>query len=195
MRIIGITGGVGTGKSKVLSYMENQFNAVICQADHVAWELQKPGQECYNQIIIEFGKEILNEDETINRGILANIVFSDEIALEKLNRIMHPAVKTHILQWIEIEQAKGTNFFVIEAALLLETNYDEICDEIWYIYSDEKTRRTRLKENRNYTDEKIDSIMKNQLSDLTFQNRCDIIIDNNGEFNETCCQIDKVMNN
>ena len=134
MKIIGITGGVGTGKSKVLAYMEEQFKAVVCQADHVAWELQRPGEICYKQIINEFGEHILNQDKTINRPLLGSIVFSDALALQKLNQIMHPAVKMYILQKIEEEKTKHTTCFVIEAALLLETHYDEICDEIWYIY-------------------------------------------------------------
>lgn len=193
MKIIGITGGVGTGKSKVLAYMEEQFKAVVCQADHVAWELQRPGEICYKQIINEFGEHILNQDKTINRPLLGSIVFSDALALQKLNQIMHPAVKMYILQKIEEEKTKHTTCFVIEAALLLETHYDEICDEIWYIYTDEATRRNRLKENRSYTDEKIDAILKSQLSEVSFQEQCDIVIDNSGDFKDTCYQIDKVM--
>jgi len=193
MKIIGITGGVGTGKSKVLAYMEEQFKAVVCQADHVAWELQRPGEICYKQIINEFGEHILNQDKTINRPLLGSIVFSDALALQKLNQIMHPAVKMYILQKIEEEKTKHTTCFVIEAALLLETHYDEMCDEIWYIYTDEATRRNRLKENRSYTDEKIDAILKSQLSEVSFQEQCDIVIDNSGDFKDTCYQIDKVM--
>lgn len=193
MKIIGITGGVGSGKSRVLSYMEEQFNAVICQADHVAWKLQEPGQKCHAQIVKCFGKEILNDDETINRKKLGQIVFNDNEQLLVLNGIMHPAVKETIVRMIQTEQEKGTAYFVLEAALLLEDGYNQICDELWYIYTDEKVRRKRLKESREYSDEKIDAIMASQLSEEIFRKECQIVIDNSGNFEDTCYQIDKVM--
>ena len=194
MRIIGITGGVGSGKSRVLSYMETQYKAVVCQADQVAWKLQEPGEECYIEIINRFGESILNEDGTINRGKLGGIVFGDNEQLIALNQMMHPAVKRRIVELIQQEKKKGTTYFVLEAALLLEDNYKEICDEIWYIYCDEAVRRERLKESRQYSDEKIDSIMASQLSEVSFREQCQITIDNSGDFDDTCYQIEKAMN-
>ena len=85
MRIIGITGGVGSGKSRILSFLEERYNAVICQADQVAWKLQEPGQKSYLGIVEYFGEGILNDDKTINRGVLGQIVFNDEFKLQKLN--------------------------------------------------------------------------------------------------------------
>ena len=193
MKIIGITGGVGSGKSRVLSFMEERFQAVICQADHVAWELQELGQVCYKEIVVHFGTSILNEDMTLNRKALGQIVFHDANELGKLNQIMHPAVKEYIVELIEQEKKNDTIYFIIEAALLLEEHYNLICDELWYIYCDEKVRRERLKVNRNYTDEKIDSIMASQLPEEIFRKECQIMIDNSGEFEDTCYQIDQVM--
>ncbi len=193
MKIIGITGGVGSGKSRVLSYMEEAYNAVVCQADHVAWELQEPEQKCYAQIVKHFGKDILNDDGTINRKKLGQIVFNDNEQLLVLNGIMHPAVKETIVQIIQSEQEKGTDYFVLEAALLLEDGYSQICDELWYIYTDEDTRRLRLKESREYSDEKINAIMASQLSEEVFRKECQIVIDNSGDFEDTCYQIDKSM--
>lgn len=193
MKIIGITGGVGSGKSRVLSYMETKYQAVICQADHVAWELQEPGQACYEEIVAYFGEEILNEDKTINRSALGKIVFADKQKLLRLNQIMHPAVKTYIVDLISKEAQKGTTYFVLEAALLLEEHYNLICDELWYIYTDKQVRRERLKESRGYTDDKIDSIMASQLSEEIFRKECQIVIDNSGDFEDTCYQIDEAM--
>ena len=195
MKIIGITGGVGSGKSRVLSYLEEQYKAVICQADHVAWKLQEPGERSYCKIVEHFGKGILNEDATINRSALGQIVFHDEAELQALNQITHPAVKEYIIEWIESEKRKGTEFFVVEAALLLEDNYDKICDEIWYIYANEMVRRERLKASRNYTDEKIDSMIANQQTEAYFREQCQIIIDNSGDFADTCIQIEQIMEN
>lgn len=193
MKIIGITGGVGSGKSRVLSYLETKYHAVVCQADHVAWKLQEPGHECYTQIVSYFGENILNEDGTINRGKLGQIVFTDNDKLIKLNEIMHPAVKEYVVEWIERECKNEAAYFIIEAALLLEDDYSRICDEMWYIYCDESIRRERLKLSRGYTDEKIDAIMASQLSEEIFRNECQIVIDNSGDFDDTCYQIEKAM--
>ena len=193
MKIIGITGGVGSGKSRVLSYLEEQYKAVICQADHVAWKLQEPGERSYCKIVEHFGKYILNEDKTINRAALGKIVFNDESELQVLNQITHPAVKEYIVDWIESERNKGSALFIIEAALLLEDNYDLICDEIWYIFAKENVRRERLKTSRNYTDEKIDSMIANQHTEAYFREQCQITIDNSGDFDDTCIQIEQIM--
>ena len=193
MKIIGITGGVGSGKSRVLSFLEEKFNAVICQADQVAWKLQEPGQKSYLGIVAYFGNGILNEDKTINRGALGQIVFNDDEKLQKLNEITHPAVKEYIKEQISCERDKGSALFVVEAALLLEDHYDEICDEIWYIFAREEVRRERLKESRNYTDEKIDSMIASQQTEEYFREHCQLTIDNSGDFGDTCTQIENAM--
>ena len=193
MKIIGITGGVGSGKSRVLSYIEEMYSCVICQADHVAWELQKPEEKGYIEIVKYFGEDILNEDKTINRAALGQIVFADKDELAVLNAIMHPAVKSDIQDKISKEKMRGTELFVLEAALLIEERYDEICDELWYIYTDENVRRDRLKLSRGYTDEKIDSMMKTQLSEEVFRKKCKVVIDNSKDFEYTCVQIQEAM--
>ena len=189
MRIIGIKGGVGSGKSRVLSYMEQEYGAVICQADHVAWELQRPGETGYCRIVSCFGENILNEDGTINRGTLGQIVFADKEKLGKLNQILHPAVKVRIREQIAAEKAKGTKLFVLEAALLLEEHYDEICDELWYIYTDKQVRTERLIRDRGYSEEKISSMMASQAFEETYRRGCQKVIDNSRTFEETCEQI------
>lgn len=193
MKIIGITGGVGSGKSKVLDYLESQYGAYVCQADHVAWKLQEPDTMCYKAIVNFFGNEILNENGTIHRKKLGSIVFQDKIKRQYLNQIMHPAVKQYILNDIEKRRQENQRWYILEAALLLEEHYDEICHELWYIYVDQKHRRERLKSSRGYTDEKIDSIIQSQLSEFSFREKCDRIIDNCGDFENTIRQIDKLM--
>ncbi len=193
MKIIGITGGVGSGKSRVLSYLEERWGAVVCQADHIAWQLQKPGEQCYQKIVQHFGNIILNEDGTINRNVLGQIVFQEQEELLVLNQMMHPAVKESILHQIQKRRSEGCSCFVLEAALLLEDGYNAICDELWYIYTEQSLRRQRLKDSRAYSDEKINGIMATQLPDEFFREQCEVIIDNSGDFEDTCYQIDKEM--
>ena len=193
MRIIGITGGVGSGKSEILKYLSREHQAVVCQADIVAKNLQKKGTICYRKIVEHFGESILQENGRIDRSKLAQIVFSDPSELKTLNEIVHPAVKKRILQLINDEEKKGTKLFVIEAALLLEEHYDEVCDETWFVHTSDHVRKKRLRLSRGYSDEKIDSIFRAQKSIDEFLENCDRAVDNSGNFDETCLQLESFI--
>lgn len=194
MKVIGITGGVGSGKSTILSYIGSAYGARVIQADQVGHLMMHPGQKCYYQIVEAFGSSILNGDSTINREKLSRIVFSEPEKLEKLNGIIHPGVKEYIVREIHREESYGCiPLIVVEAALLIEDHYHAICDELWYIYASEAVRRKRLIRSRNYTDEKIDGILSNQLSDEEYRTHCEVVIDNSGEQQETRSQVDVQM--
>ncbi len=193
MKILGITGGVGAGKSTVLAYLRERYGARVIQADEAGRLLQTPGHDCYDRIVRAFGREILDVQGCILRARLAELVFADRTMLEKLNHIVHPAVKEYILSEISAERKSGrTPFVVVEAALLLEDGYDRICDEIWYIYAGRQTRTRRLMSSRGYTQEKVQSIMQNQLPEEEYRRQCKFVIDNDSDFVEnTFVQIDK----
>ena len=194
MKVIGITGGVGAGKSEILRYLKEKYGAMVVEADKVGHFLMEPGGVCYYSIVEKFGSSILNGDQTINRGKLGKIVFADAALLDTLNKIIHPRVKSHIVSEIAKERAyHRTEYFVVEAALLLEDHYDVICDELWYIHTDEKVREKRLKVTRGYDDEKIGGIMKNQKSPEEFRSACQVVIDNSGNLEDTYRQIDEQL--
>lgn len=194
MKIIGVTGGVGAGKSTVLNYLEKRYGAKLILADLVGHEVMEPGHEAYEQVVKAFGQEIVSEDKTIDRKTLGAIVFADEKKRMILNRIIHPTVRQEILRRLEAAELLHLSYAVVEAALFLEENYDAFCDETWYIYTDEKIRRQRLKESRGYSDERIDQIFRSQKTHEEFQKRCLFMIDNNGSEEETFRQIDRRMN-
>ena len=189
MKVIGVTGGVGAGKSEILNYIADNWNATVVAAGEVGYLVMKPGKSCFAPIVELFGPGILQEDGTLDRTRIAQMVFEDKKLLEKLNAIVHPAVKKYIRKAIQREEENETDFFIVEAALLIEDKYDEICDELWYIYADEETRTERLKKNRGYSEEKIKSIFANQLSEDEFSEHCDFEIDNSGDFEDTKEQI------
>ena len=113
---------------------------------------------------------------------------------QKLNAIVHPAVKQEILRRIEQAKLENVSYTVVEAALFLEENYDAFCNETWYIYTSEDNRRLRLKASRGYSDEKIDRIsLQHRKSHEEFLERCQFVIDNNGSAEETHRQIDRRM--
>lgn len=195
MKKIGITGGVGSGKSKVLEYLEAKEDVVVYQADLLAHQVQQPGTDCYQAICSYFGNEILNEDGTINRPKLGAIVFSDDEKMQMLNRLVHPAVEQRILELIEEEAAKGTRYFVLEAALLHTPFYRQNLDEIWYVYVEEEIRRERLRISRNYTDEKITAMIASQPSEAVFREISSQVIENSGDFEYTAKQLDEALRN
>ena len=193
MKIIGITGGVGAGKTEVLEYLNSQYGASICQTDKIAKKLQKKGGLCYDAIVGHFGKDILNEKEELDRQKLSDIVFSDPEQLRELNQIVHPAVKEEVDRQIQHEKRKNTNLFIIESAILIETDYGDICDELWYIYVEDSARRNRLYYSRGYDNKKIDEIIAAQLPKEQFLKNCDRVIDNSGVFAETMIQLDEIV--
>ena len=138
MKVFGITGGVGAGKSEVLTYLGQNYDATVIQADEAGYLVMLPGGECYGEIVKLFGRQITTETGELDRKRIAEIVFQDEEKLKALNAIVHPAVKRYIKKAIAAAEKAGTEYVFVEAALLIEEKYDEICDELWYIYADEE---------------------------------------------------------
>ena len=194
MRVIGITGGVGSGKSSVLKLLKERFNAYILIADDIAKETMCRGNAGYEQVVEMFSEDILDKDKNIDRTKLATIVFHNENKRIVLNSIIHPLVKKIILNKINELKIAGTYDYVfVEAALLIEDHYDVICDELWYIYVPADIRRQRLKDSRGYSDEKIDSVFKSQLNEEAYKKACINVIDNSKDIEDTMLQIDKLL--
>ena len=178
-KVIGITGGVGAGKSSVLLLLERECSCRMIVADEAAKKLQEPGEECYRELVSAFGTGILDPEGRIDKTGLARVIFEDESARDKVNSIIHPAVNKYITDVIKEERQRNSiEFLFIEAALLIECGYDSICDELWYVYASEESRRKRLRETRGYSDEKITSIFEAQLSENEFRKYCAEVIDN-----------------
>ena len=195
MKFIGITGGVGAGKSAILDYLKNKPDTKVMLADEIAHELMVPGTQCYDRLKAEFGTEdIYQKDGFFDRIKLAQVIFSDDEKRKKLNGIVHPAVRKYVIGQAAYERKEGKiKLLVLEAALLIEEHYDEICDELWYIYTSEENRRIRLKKQRNYSDEKISEIFNSQLTDEKFRKACRVVIDNNGTIGAAAAQIEAAL--
>ena len=188
MKVLGITGGVGSGKSEVLNYLREAYGAVVCQMDETAKRLQEKGTGCFRKIAETFGPEIIGADGELDRKKLGARVFSDPEQLRLLNSIVHPEVLRSVSADIRKHTEEGTPLYVVEAALLPDVG-GELCDEIWYIYVSEEVRRERLKASRHYSDEKITDMIASQPSEETFRRACTAVIDNSGTFENTERQI------
>ncbi len=189
--IIGITGGVGAGKSTILSHIAKNYNCRIIFSDDVGNDIKKKGYPAYDELVSFLGEGILGEDGEIDRKLMAAAIFNDKNKLKTVNNILHPAVNTFIINIIDEERMRNRYDFVfVEAALLIENGYEDIADELWYVYADEEIRRQRLKESRGYSDEKINDIFKSQLDDKSFRQHCDFVIDNSADLRSAAKQID-----
>ena len=194
MKVIGITGGVGCGKSTVLSLIKEHFNAYVIMADDVAKEIMTKGCEGYNAVIEFFGKSILADDGQINKSVLADIIFSNPNKRMVLNSIVHPLVKKKIVEQITSLKIQNIYDYVfVEAALLIEDHYNVFLDEMWYIYAPEDIRKKRLMESRGYSQAKIENIFKSQLSEKEFRDNCDIVIDNGQNLDDTLHELVKLL--
>lgn len=195
MRFIGITGGVGAGKSAILSYLGTKPKVKVMLADEIAHDLMEPGTGCFEKLKMQFADEdIYRPDGAFDREKLAAVIFSDEKKRKEMNGIVHPAVREYVLLQKEKEQKKGElSLLVLEAALLIEEHYDEICDELWYIYTREDIRRERLMASRGYSTEKVDRIFASQLTEEVYREHCRVVIDNNGSVEEAFAQIDRAL--
>lgn len=194
MKVIGITGGVGAGKSEVLTFLSKHYNCRVIMADRAAHQLEKPGGRCYEPLLALLGSDVLTLDGRIDRQKMAAMIFGDSLMLQQVNAIVHPAVKEYLLEQIAQERAaKKFAYLFIEAALLLEEGYAEIVDDLWYIHTEAAIRRQRLKAARGYTDEKIDSILSKQLPEEAFYEQCRVVIENNGTLAGVYQQIEKEL--
>lgn len=195
MKFIGITGGVGAGKTEILQYLSEKEHTRVMLADEIAHDLMKPGTECFRKIIDTFILEdILAADGSLDRKKLAQVIFSSEEKRLKMNAIVHPAVKAYVREQLQLErERKQLKFLVLEAALLIEDHYDELCDELWYIYATEEKRTIRLILSRGYSEKKVEQIFASQLSEEIYRKKCKVTIDNNGNLSETFLQIDKAL--
>lgn len=190
MKVYGITGGAGTGKSEVIKMLQENFGGCVIMSDEVARELMQKGNISYQLIVEYFGRDILVDDGEIDRKKLADHVFNNKEALEKLNSMTHPYVKNEIRKLIAEAEASGEcRFVALESAILLECGYEDICDEFWYVYTKPEIRRQRMKETRNYSDEKVDSVMRNQQPDEVFFEQCSFVIENNTTLSDVYDQL------
>ncbi len=184
MKVIGITGGVGAGKSTVVGILQKHYTTEYLHCDAIAHELMERGGSAHEELISLFGEDLVNADGTLNRSKLYERAFLGD-RVEELNACVHPKVRIYVEDRIASLNAEGFQGLVlIEAALLIEAGYKAICDELWYVYAPVEARRARLKANRGYSDERVDYIMEEQASEDVFFSQSDFVLYNDASQEE-----------
>ncbi|MBR2409767.1 MAG: dephospho-CoA kinase [Lachnospiraceae bacterium] len=184
MKVIGITGGVGAGKSTVVGILQKHYTTEYLHCDAIAHELMERGGSAHEELISLFGEDLVNGDGTLNRSKLYERAFLGD-RVEELNACVHPKVRIYVEERIKSLRMSGfAGLVLIEAALLIEAGYKEICDELWYIHAPVNLRRARLKANRGYSDERVDSIMAEQATEEVFVSASDFVLYNDASEEE-----------
>ena len=181
MIIIGLTGGIGTGKSTASGFLSD-LGAVVLDADSLGHDTYKKGTELYRALIKTFGQDILGTKGEINRSKLADIVFANENLLTKLNSMVHPYIKNYIKKTISKLDKQKTSMVVIDAAILVEAGWTDLVDEVWALTAERETIHGRLSD-------KFKNNMEDALKRIDFQmpqseliSKVDVVINNDGSF-------------
>lgn len=187
--VLGIAGGVGSGKSAVIKYFK-EHGAFAILSDEVAKKISESEGPALDKIRDLFKNDnVLTSDGFMDRTKVAALIFNDEDKKQALNDILHPATKEEIVRMIsKVKQAEPDRLILLESAIFFETGCDEIVDKVLFVYADEDVRIKRLMEGRGYTEEKCRSIMSKQMSAEELKARCDYVIDNSGTLEDTIKQ-------
>lgn len=192
MKIIGLTGGIASGKSTVSVYLKSKGIPVI-DADVESKKVLDVGTDAYFDVINSFSEAVLNDDGTINRKKLAAIVFKDKALVAKLNEITHPRVVERTKTLLAELEANAEPIAVIDAPLLIEAGLHNITDEVWVVYTSPELQIERAMLRDNSTREQVTDKMKNQLSFDEKLKYADHVIKNDGTVEQLYAQVDKIL--
>lgn len=190
MKRIGITGGIGSGKTTVSQYLMDKGYAVI-DADKVAKELVKKGSPALLELVRIFGVQVLTKEGELDRTSLAAIVFTDPEQKRRLDQMMHP----RILERIEslIEDMSGDEVVFVDAALIFEAGWDKFFDQIWLVDAMDETRLERIRKRDDLTREQVLERMNAQLDSFERRQRADRVLWNEGSKEELREQVERML--
>lgn len=195
IKIIGVTGKSGSGKSSLCKILYSHKKIFLISADKIAHEIILYNKNIYMSLVKTFGVEILNEDSSINRKKLSDIVFKSDENIKKINLITHEAIISEIKFEIETVFSENKNYdlIIIDAPLLIETGLNKICDEVWLVCAKKNLLAQRLILRDNTNQEKINTRLKNQIKFDEAKKFADKIIYNDGSLIDLENKIKKIL--
>ena len=188
MLVIGLTGGIGTGKTEV-SRMLQDLGAVVINADQVGHEAYTPHSETWREVVAAFGEAILTAEGEIDRRKLGSIVFADPQELARLNGIMHPRMAGIVAEKLQGLDTDGVDVAVVEAAVLFEAGWDALVDEVWTTESPLESVIARLRERNGFEPEEIRKRVSAQMSSEERSGRATEVIHNGGDLDGLQSQV------
>lgn len=191
MRVIGLTGGIASGKSTAAKILAG-LGAEVIDADQLARDVVRPGEPAHRQIVATFGNSILNEDGTLNRAALGSIIFADPAARKRLEAITHPAIARHAEDSLADLRRRGTELVIYMAPLLIEAGATDRVDEIWVVYIDRETQVQRLMQRDGLSEAEALERIASQMPMEEKRKRGRVVIDNRGTEAELVRQIREI---
>ena len=191
--LIGLTGGIASGKSTVIQYLRYQGYPVI-DADKLGHKVLEPDNPGYSKVVEKFGAGILNKDKSVNRLILGGIVFSDPSKLQALNEISHPLIAEMVMKEFESIVSDDSNGIVfLEAALLIEANWYNMCQQIWVINLEVSEERRRLQKRDDLSELEARSRLESQLTAKERLAYADVVLHNDGSRKDLLTQTQQAL--
>lgn len=178
-RVIGLTGGIGSGKSTVSRFLA-ESGAVVLDADKIGHEVYLPDTDTWRELVKIFGEGILAPDNTIDRKKLGAIVFGNDAELKKLDAVIHPRITEIIRQRIDEYRRKGAKIIVLDAPVLFEANAEKLVDEIWVVVADEKNVVKRAAARTGLPEQQIRARIHSQLTNAERTKKAQVVIHNDG---------------
>ena len=191
MKVIGLTGGIGSGKSTVSQFLA-ELGVVILDADRVGHEAFQPGTEVWREVVAAFGRQILTPDGEIDRSKLGDIVFNNTESLSQLNQIMHSRMYSMVETQIEEYRRQGVGVVVLEAPLLLDSDWVSLVDKVWVTVAPEPTVLRRLKGRAGLSEPQSLARIRSQLSLEEQVRRADVVINTDCDLEELRARINEL---
>ena len=191
MIVIGLTGGIASGKSSV-SEILLELGAVVIDADKIGHEAFMPNADIWREVLAAFGDGVLRDNNEIDRGKLADIVFRDSKALEQLNRIMHPKMYRTVKRKLEDLRTQGTGVAVLEAALLIEAEWTDLVDRVWVVVSPQSQVIDRLCNQKGFTREQAEARIAAQMMASQRAKHADVLIENDSTLDSLRSRVEKL---
>lgn len=192
MKVVGLTGGIGSGKSTV-AHLLAELGARVIDADRIGHEVYAPATEGWRQVVAAFGDEVVADDGTIDRGRLGTIVFSNSDRLALLNRIVHPLIAEAVRRRLAAWRAEGGDApVVLDAAVLIEAGWQSLVDEVWVVVAAPELVMERMRARRGFSDDRLAARMRAQLSDADRRRHADVVIENSGPETDLRAQVERL---
>lgn len=192
MKIIGLTGGIASGKSTVTKYLRQQGYTVV-DCDKIAWELAEPDCSIWQVYFARYGSKVINPDRSLNRQAVADIVFRDKKELDAINSLVHPLIKDEMMSQVKVAGDEGEKVIFLDVPLLFEASYDKLVDEKWLVYVSRDTQLRRLMSRNDFNHDEAVRRIDSQMSLEEKKKLSDVIINNNADRKRLRRQLDEKL--
>jgi len=190
--VLGLTGGIASGKSTVSNYLYEQ-GAVVIDADIVSRQVVRPAAKGLLALVSEFGKQIQNEDGTLNRAALGEIIFNDQKKRDVVNGLLHPLIKEEMLNQVKIAEEKAVDLVVLDIPLLFESKCEQYCDAVLVVDVSPETQKGRLMRRDDFTQKEAQARIDSQMDPAERKKRADFVVDNDASEEKTYQQVDILL--